>query len=259
MRLRTGQVVALFIGFTPLAAQDNALAAGIAAMDRHDLPGARVQFEAVLQRDPISYEANWRLSHVLVDQGKVTPDAVQRTERDALYELAVRYARRAVAANPGGANGHFMVASALGRASLVLGNRERVRMAGEIRTEALRALSIDPTHSGAYHVLGRWHAEICRLSAVERFVARRFRGGNILELASWPEAERNLRLAVRHGPDRIYHRLDLALILLDRDKPAEARQQLQAISGMSPREPMDTTYQREAALLLKHAVTHSPT
>jgi len=40
--------------------------------------------------------------------------------------------------------------------------RDRIRDAEAIRTAALRALELDPGHDGAWHVLGRWHAEIMR-------------------------------------------------------------------------------------------------
>lgn len=250
MLVRSRCLAALITCAIPLSAQGDPLAEGIAAMERHELVHARTMFEASLQRDPGSYDSNWRIAHVLLDLGKVIPDSVQSPPRDTLYLLAVSYARRAVAANPDGADGHFVLANALGRSSLSRGTRERVKVAMEIRTEALRALALDPAHSGAYHVLGRWHAEIERLSGIKRFVAREFLGGAILEAASWDEAERNMRLAVQHGPGRIYHRLDLAHVLLDRDKPGAAREQLEAIGRMPAHEPMDAEYQREAAALL---------
>ena len=258
MLVRSRCLAALMVLAMPLSAQADPLAEGIAAMQRHDLPRARTMLETTLQRDPGSYAANWRLAHVLLDQGKVIPDSVQSPPRDTLYLMAVSYARRAVAANPEGAGGHFVLANALGRHSLSQGTRERVKAAMEIRTEALRALALDPTHSGAYHVLGRWHAEVERLSGLKRFVAEEVLGGGILETASWEEAERNMRLAVQHGPARIYHRLDLAHVLLDRDKPGEAREQLEAIGRMTPDEPMDVEYQREAAALLKRIGERRP-
>lgn len=250
MPVRSLLVAALWCT-SPLPGQADALTEGRSAMERHALLEARALFEVAVAQEPASYEANWRLAHVLVDLGKQDPDSIEGTTRDSLYFLAVSYARRAVAANPEGADGHFVLANALGRHALTLGRRERLRLAIEIRTEALRALGLDPAHAGAYHVMGRWHAEIMRLSAVERFVARTLLGGAIVELASWEEAERNLRLAVQHGPDRIFHRLDLARVLIDRGSAATARDQLEAIGRMEHTEPMDTAYQREAAVMLQ--------
>lgn len=258
MRVRSLCIATIILGTAPLVGQADPLAEGIAAMERHDLERARVLLETSVQHVPDSYQANWRLSHVLVDLAKTNPDSLLRVPRDSLYRLAVSYARRAVAANPDGADGHFMLANALGQLSLTLGNREQVKLAIEIRSEALRALGLDPTHSGAYHVMGRWHAEIKRLSAVERFFARAFLGADIFELASWDEAERNMRLATQQDPDRIFHRLDLAKVLIDRDKRDEAREQLEQIGRMPRSEPMDVEYQREAEQLLHRLIERRP-
>lgn len=240
-------LIALLVSAAPLAAQADPLAGGIAAMERWDLAAARTLLTEAVRRDPGSYEANWRLAHVLVDLGKVVPDSLPDAARDSLYALAESYARRGVAANPDGADGHFVLANAIGRVALTKSKRERVEGAVEIRNEALKALGLDPTHAGAHHVLGRWHAEIQRLSSVERFFARTFLGASIFNLASWDSAERHLRLAVQHDPGRIFHYLDLGEVYLDREKWAEARTTFEAIERLPIVEPMDTEYKRIAA------------
>ena len=252
MRPRDSRAAALLavalVAWSPIAAQD-ALERGRAAMAAWDLAGARRALEAAVTADPTSYEANWRLAHVLLDLGKATPDSLPSPERDSLYARAESYARAAVAANPAGADGHFLLASAIGRVSLTLGKRERIERAVEIRTEALRALGLDPTHDGALHVLGRWHAEIMRLSSLQKFFARTFLGAAIFDEASWTEAERNLSRAVELAPERIYHRLDLAEVLLDLERPGDALAELDAIARLPVLEPMDVEYKRQAARL----------
>lgn len=238
----------------PLAGQQEPLARGVTAMTRWDLTTARRHLEEAVRRDSGSYEANWRLAHVLLDIGKETPDSVASPARDSLYALAESYARRAVAANPDGADARFVLASAIGRASLTRSKREQIERAVEIRNEALRALGLDPEHSGALHVMGRWHAEILRLSSLQKFFARTFLGADIFDEASWDEAERYLRLAVEHDPDRIYHRLDLAKVLIDREKWDDAAAQLEAVQRLPTIEPMDIEYRREAARLLRDVV-----
>lgn len=239
---------------TPGAAQVTPLAAGRAAMAAMDLPAARRNLEAAVARDPSGYEANWRLALVLLDLGKQVRDDAGRPARDSLYAMSERYARRAVAANDRGADGHFALANALGRAALTRGAKERVRIAAEIREEAERAIALDPHHHGALHVLGRWHAEIRRLSGTERFLARTFLGGGALGKASWEAAELNLRAAVRYGPDVIYHRLDLAEVQAEREEWSAARAQLDTLAGLPIRDPMDTLYQaRGRALAVKIA------
>ncbi len=241
--------IAMLVLSAPAGAQQDALARGVTAMERYDLTSARRLLTEAVQQDSASYEANWRLAHVLMDLGKTTPDSVRSPARDSLYRLAESYARRAVLANPDGANGHFVLAAAIGRASLTRSKRDQIERAVEIRNEALKALGLEPHHPGALHVMGRWHAEIKRLSSLQTFFARTFLGADIFDEASWDEAERYLRLAVQYDPDRIFHRFDLAGVLIDREKWADAAEQLAAIRRLPAVEPMDATYRREAARL----------
>lgn len=233
----------------PAAAQAAAgpLALGIAAAEARDPAAALRHFEAALAADSTDYEANWRAAIAAVDIGKQTPDSVKSPERDRLYALAERYAHRAVRANLMGADGHFALAVAIGQASLTKSAKERVQRAGEIRVEALKALELDPRHDGAWHVLGRWHAEIMRLSGIERFFAKNFLGGTVFNKASWAEAERALARAVELRPSHIYHRLDLAEVYLDQRKYTQAESHLRAIAGLPLADVMDPQYKRDAA------------
>jgi tetratricopeptide (TPR) repeat protein len=162
-------------------------------------------------------------------------------------------ARRAVAADSMGPEGHFAVAASVGRASLRMGRKERIRRAKVIHDEALRTLALDPGHDGAYHVLGRWNAEIMRLSGLSRFVAKSFLGAGIFGQASWEEAIANLQKAVELDPERIYHRLELARIYADRKRFQEARDQLGRISSLPDRELLDPIF-RERAVALRRRI-----
>lgn len=224
---------------------------GVAAADSLDPLGARRHFEAILAEDSLSYEANWRAALALIDVGKQYPDRDKNAARDSAYTLAEAYARRAVAANPHGANGHFALANAVGRASLTKGTKDRIRRAAEIRDEALRAIELDPTHDGAYHILGRWHAELMRVSGVQRFFAKNFLGTNLFNQASWQAAIENLEKAVELDPTRIYHRIGLADVYIERKRYADARTQLEAVPGLPDRDVMDATYRKEGAETLR--------
>jgi tetratricopeptide (TPR) repeat protein len=235
----------------PTAAQNAAdhVVMGVTALQAHDLRTGLAHFEAGLAADSTSYEANWRAAMALLDLGEQIPDSVKSPERDSLYALAESLARRAVAADSTRAEGHFALAAAVGRASLTMGKKERIRRAAVIRDEARRAIAIDSTYDGAYHVLGRWHAEIMRLSGFSRFFAKSFLGAGIFKEASWDSAAANLEKAVALDPGRIYHRLELAAVYTDRKRYDEARTQLAEVASLPPRELRDTAYQREAAEL----------
>jgi tetratricopeptide (TPR) repeat protein len=221
-----------------------------AQLDR-DPDTALHYLEAALAADSTSYEANWRTAEVLMDIGKQTPDSVKSPARDSIYARAEHFARRAVELDPAGADGHYCLSAAIGRASLTKSKKERVRRAAEIRSEALRALEIDPEHHKTYHVLGRWNAEIMRLSGFERFFAKTFLGGKIFNAASWDSAVVYMDKAVALSPDNIYHHLDLAEILIDRGRYAEARIHLNQVANLSVYDVMDPAYKERGASLLK--------
>ena len=170
-------------------------------------------------------------------------------QRDSLYARAERLARRAVAADSLGADGHFALAAAVGRASLTKGRKERIRRARIIRDEAQRAIALDPRHDGAYHILGRWNAEIMRLSGISRFFAKSLLGAGIFREASWEGAVSNMERAVALDPGRLYHRLELAEIYLDRKRYDDARAELTQLAALPDREIMDSVYRRQGAAL----------
>lgn len=252
-------VTLLALALPGAASAQDALVLGIQAMERFDLPTARRHLEDAVRAEPGSYQANWRLAHVLLDLGKRTPEERKDPARDSLYVEAESYARRATAAKPDGADGYFVLANAVGRTSLTKGKKERIQHAVEIRNAAQRAIELDPRHDGAHHVLGRWHAEIMRLSSLQRFFAKNFMGATIFNQASWDEAERLLRIAVELRPEWIYHRLDLAEVLIDRRRWREAKTQLDAIAALPALEPMDPTYQQQARALAATVAGKLPT
>jgi tetratricopeptide (TPR) repeat protein len=220
---------------------------GVAAVQAHDLRTGLAHFEAALAVDSTSYEANWRAAITLLDLGDQIPDSVRSLKRDSLYARAELLAARAVTADSAAAEGHFALAAAVGKAALHMGKKERIRRARVIRDEALRTLAINPRHDGAYHILGRWNAEIMRLSGLSRFFAKSFLGAGIFKQASWGEAIADMEKAVELDPGRIYHRLELAEIYVDRKRYADARQQLEELAALPDREIMDSVYRRQAA------------
>lgn len=201
----------------------------IAAGDRESVMRHSVlaldHYERALQLEPRNYDALCKASREAVDLGEADANAGQRS---SLYARATDYAKRAIAVNANDAEAHFHLARALGRTALTLGAKERVKYAGEIRTQALRAIELQPRHAGALHVMGVWNAEVMRLSKFERLFAKTFLGGAIFSSASWAEAVRYMQEAVNVEPNRLVHRLDLARALRDSGRTADARLAYQA-------------------------------
>lgn len=244
--------VALALTALPALAQDlqGHVQAGDAARCRRNAEEALAHFRAALAIDSMSYDALWRAAQVLVDLGLPLPNA-QRARRDSLYAEGLVLAQRAVNVNAQGADGHYMVAVATGRVALTKGARERVRFAGIIRESALRAIELNPRHDGAMHVMGRWNAEIQRLPGVTKFFAKTFLGASVFNQANWENAFTYYNQAIEVQPANIYHHLDLAEALVDANRRPEAIPHLEQVALIPLGcDPMDATYQQQAATLL---------
>lgn len=198
--------------------------------------------------DTTSYAWLVSAANDAVDKAEFNPSAEQRK---ALYRSAEDYARRAVAANPDDAEGHFELARAIGRNAQTMGSRDRVKFAAVVRDEALAALKLDPKHAGALHVLGVWNAEVMRLNGFTRMIAKNLLGGKVFGEASWDNAQKYLEEAVAIEPNRITHRLDLAGVYADRGMKDRARKEYEWIAGAPIVEYNDRNYKEEAARRLK--------
>lgn len=199
---------------------------------------------AQVPADTNSYEWLVKAANDAVDQGEFDPNAEQRK---TLYKNAEQYARRAVAANPTDAEGHFQLARAIGRNALTMGSRDRVKYASVVRDEALAALKINPRHAGALHVMGEWNAQVMRLNGFVRLIAKNVLGGRVFGEASWDNALKYLEEAVAIEPNRITHRLDLGAVYADRDQKAKAIEMYEWIAQAPATDFNDAHYKDEAA------------
>ena len=229
--------------------RDSLMAEGI-RLARMTPSAALPQFEAVLAKDSLDVEANWRAAVARSDMAQPLTRKANRPRRDSLLALAQETARRAVRLAPDAAYPLFVLGMVLGNTALTKGTREKVRMATEIRSLGLRAVAADSTHDGAQHLLGRWNYEVMSLSGVQRFIAKSILGGGVFGQASWEEARRRMERAVALDPERIYHRLDLAKVLAARKETAAAQAELTRIAALPTRVAADSTYRREAVELL---------
>ena len=195
-----------------------------------------------------SYDWFVKAAHAAVDSGEFNPSDERRK---ALYKNAEQYARRAVAANPNDAEGHFQLARAIGRNALTMGTRDRIKYAAEVREQALDALKANPKHAGALHVLGEWNAQVMRLNGFSRMIAKNFLGGKVFGEASWENAQKYLEDAVALEPNRIVHRLDLAAVYADRHQETKAIEQYQWIARAPVTDFNDAKYKEEAERRLK--------
>lgn len=224
------------------------IARGDSLYDARNAQVALSTYESAITREPRSYDALWKAARSAIDIGEFDKN---ENERNALYKRAHEYAVRAVQVNGADAEGHFQLSRAVGRVALAAGVRERVRLAEEVRAEALAALSRKPDHDGALHVLGVWNAEIRRLNGFERMMAKTFLGGETLGEASWDNAVKYLSQSVAAAPTRIVHHLDLGKVYVDLGKKDLARAEFEWVAKAPIGDYNDANYKRLAADALR--------
>ena len=214
---------------------------------------ALAHYRAALALDSTNYAALWKAGRELVDVAKQieSNDDSSKHLRDSLYTQARAYGEAAVRVNPNGADGHFTIGQALGRLSRTKGGKERVRFAKIIYDEGMKAIELDSTHDGAYHLIGAWHAEVKRLSGFQKFFAKALFGGGFLDKGNWEDAQRYLQRAVALKPQNIFHRLELAEVYVDLGQYSKAREQFNAIAPLPNADVLDHAYKREAKQILE--------
>ena len=221
---------------------------GNVAYEARNATEALADYEHALALDPNDYDALWRASRSRVD---LAGAETKSDERTTMYKTAQAEAAHAVQVNPGAADGHFVLAEALGRMALTMGARDRVKYAGRVREQAMACLKIEPQHAGCLHVMGVWNAEVMRLSGFTRMIARNFLGGQVFSQASWANARRYLEQSVTIEPRRIVHRLDLARVYADMGLTSLARTEYEAVISGELIDYNDPRYKADAAAELK--------
>jgi tetratricopeptide (TPR) repeat protein len=172
-------------------------------------------------------------------------------EQRRLVANAVEHARGAVKVAPDSAMGHVWLAVALGRQALKEGPKTRLALAREIKSEADRAIELDPSIGRAWHVRASWNRKIASLSAIERLAANTVLGG-VPKGASMKNAVRDFQKAIELEPAYVNHRLELGRTFVEMKRWAEARRELEQAIALPPTShPRDPERQQEARRLLE--------
>lgn len=215
-----------------------------------DVERAHAAYLTGTLRDSTSYELWWRLAHAAGNRGMRAEFDHDRPRAEAAYAEAVRAARKAVALDPAGWEGHAELAANLGRYALFQGGKNKLKLSKEVKAEADRAIQLNPRSDRAYHVLARWNRAIAQLSFFEKAGAKVIYGG-VPKGASMNNAVTLFEKAIELAPDYAHHRLELGRTYLDLGLKDKAREQLERALRSPRQSPFDPEYQAEAKRLLE--------
>jgi tetratricopeptide (TPR) repeat protein len=204
------------------------------------------EFLAAVKLEPGNYEALWKASRSLVDNGDLIDPKAKGAEakQKTYYQDAESHARKAVAANPDNTWGHFHLAAALGKHALLLGKKDQIAMSKEVKAEIEKAIALDAANDGAYHALGRWHRRMAEIGGASRLIGGLLFGS--IPKGSFEESETNLRKAVELKPEYINHRLELGRTLVEVKKYEDAAAEFQKCLDLPAATSKDPAYKAEA-------------
>ena len=195
---------------------------------------ARMWSEA-LASDPTSFETAWKFGRACYWLGgHAAPN-----ERRRWLERGIDAGRKASTLQPQRPEGHFWIAANMGALAESFGLSQGLKYRGAIKNELETVLRLNPAFmdGSADRALGRWYFKVPRL----------FGGSN-------KKAEDHLRRSLTYNPESTVSRLFLAEVLLDEDRPGEARAELQKVleAPLNPEwAPEDTEFKSRAGELLR--------
>jgi hypothetical protein len=174
---------------------------------RAEIASAREAAEiwrARLAQHAADFEAAWKLARAQYWLGGHAAEG----ERRAAFEQGISAARTAIALNPGKPEGHFWLAANMGALAESFGLRQGIKYRGDIKSELLTVLRLDPTfqQGSADRALGRWYYKVPGL----------FGGSN-------SKSEEHLRKSLTYNPASSASLFFLAETLIDEKRKDDAR------------------------------------
>jgi len=204
---------------------------------------AAVAYMNALKLSPDNYEALYKAGDMYTEL------ADHLSEKETYFNKAAELCEKAVEVNPDGWEGHFKLSVVYGRLGLFRGGKEKVKLAQKVRSEAERAIELNPNADLAIHVLARWHQEVASLSPILKFFAKTFFKEELK--GSYDEAVKLFQRAIEINPTHIEHYLELAKTYKLMGKKELMREPLEKVLALPSVEDGDDGFKQEAKKMLE--------
>lgn len=212
----------------------------------HNEKAAFNKFKEALQLSPQNIYVLAKCSELCSQLGN--HEAITKN-RDAYYNAAVIYGRKAVAVNPENDEANVALAIALGRSVLVKSGNEKISAVKDIRRYAEKALKQNSRNFKAWYVLGKWYYEVSNLNFMEKAAIKIMYGG--LPDASFKKAILAYEKAKAIQPNFMLNCLELAKAYNKNDERKQALKQLNYLVNLPLQTEDDSRIKVEALSLIK--------
>ncbi len=151
-------------------------------------------------------------------------DTAKTSEKLRFGALAVMYAERAAALGPQNGDAQLAVAISYGKLQPLVSSGEKVRTARTIKSQAEKALRLDPRNDLAWHVLGRWNMGYAELTGLKRKLAEISYG--TLPAPTYADGAKCFEKAIALNPARVINYIELGKAYSEMARTADARKVL---------------------------------
>jgi len=165
------------------------------------------------------------LYRIAREYAELMPDAKTKAEKLRLGEIALDYAKRAVAADATDGNSYLCLAICYGRLAPLLDNRTELEYSRLIKDDAETALRLDPKLDDADYILGAWNFEMSNIGVVLRELAKLVYGR--LPESSDEKAVEYLQKGIELAPQRVCHHIELGRVYAAMGKKDLAREEIE--------------------------------
>ncbi len=204
------------------------------------------KYKQVLKADPRNYAALWKCSELCSRIGNRQATKVKKTD---FFSAGRTYAETAIKVNPSGADAYYALSVAMGRRALIESGNDKVKAVREIKTNADKAVQLNPNHGRAWHVIGKWNYEVNNLSGLEKAALKVFYGG--LPPASLKNAISAYEKAKKLEPNFALNNLELAKAYHKNDEDAKAITLLKQLPSFPDKTLDDSHIKAEGKKLLE--------
>jgi len=212
---------ALLLASTPLRAgpADELIAKGDAYYDQLN---AHESLKCYLPAEKLEPDNVRLLVRISREYRHLMSDVSSPVEKLRLGNIALAYAKRAAALGPDDSDAQLAVAICYGKLQPEETNAEKLETSRIIKSEAEKAIKLDPNSDLAWHVLGRWNMGFAEITGVKRALGELMYGK--MPVTTYEDAAKCFERAIELKPDCPMHSVELGRVYAQMGRKEEARQ-----------------------------------